>query len=148
MRWPLLFQPVRDGGLTCCLRLPGLCSSSHPQVFQREMEELGKSLFSITPMIRRFGELVGTLGRVAWGRVPMPGKGRCGQLMRPRHWPSFHPPCPAPPSPAADFDLTGKRLVLEQIEGMAERFQLVMKRLELADDPVGNMLLRQQRVQM
>lgn len=31
---------------------------------------------------------------------------------------------------------------------LAERFQVVMARLQLADDPLGNEMLRQSRIQM
>lgn len=48
----------------------------------------------------------------------------------------------------ADFDLEGKKIFIDQLEKLAEKLQIIMTRIQLADDPLGNEILRRQRVQM
>ncbi|KAI7839420.1 hypothetical protein COHA_006821 [Chlorella ohadii] len=48
----------------------------------------------------------------------------------------------------ADFDLEGKKIFIDQMEQLGEKLQIIMMRMQLADDPAGNEFLRMQRVQM
>ncbi|PRW57321.1 conserved domain [Chlorella sorokiniana] len=48
----------------------------------------------------------------------------------------------------ADFDLEGKKIFIDQMEKLGEKMQIIMTRIQLADDPLGNEYLRMQRVQM
>lgn len=48
----------------------------------------------------------------------------------------------------ADFDIDGKKLFLEHMEGVTEKLRIVITRLRLADDAMGNEVLRMTGAQM
>jgi len=47
-----------------------------------------------------------------------------------------------------DFDLEGKKLFVDQMDGLVERLRVIIARVKLSDDPLGNQMLYQQNVQL
>lgn len=105
-----------------------------------------KGLDNIGGMLSKFGDYdieVGGLGGRGGARMST-SEGRRGRAPCPH--PSL-PSLPSSPSSALAHP-QGKKLFVDHMEAFAERLQTVNARLELTDDPLGNEILRMQRVQM